>query len=358
MRVFTPLLATVTAALLGFAGSLSMVAPAAAVTEEFRPGAESPTGGFASAWKVSSPSDHMAQPFTQTETGNLATVRIKLNNIETGADFTSMNIHEFDDATGPAAEPLAGGSSSAITLEEPDGSGQLWAKVSFADRPLLTKGSRYALVIDPVTKSGENASFVMNIDWENSDHDFKPWVRNGADGWQGYSTGYLVFTSQLVTRFVAPTEPALKRASACGVEARVSLPNDEGVIYSETRDGDVITVTAAAAEGYFLEAGATTEWQFTVTAETCPEPKDPSVTTPEDPQEPVDPAEPADPSEPTEQPSEPTASKPTTDAKTPSTPESLASTGGNPGMIGLAAVAAITLGAALVVLRRARSARA
>ncbi|MBX3196294.1 MAG: hypothetical protein KF727_14500 [Microbacteriaceae bacterium] len=67
---------------------------------------------------------------------------------------------------------------------------------------------------------------------------------------------------------VTPLAPGLDPAAGCGVEPEVVVPSVEGVVYSQTRSGEVVSVTAAAAAGYVLPDGEW-EWEFTVTADPC-----------------------------------------------------------------------------------------
>ncbi|WP_370655289.1 hypothetical protein [Microbacterium terrisoli] len=59
---------------------------------------------------------------------------------------------------------------------------------------------------------------------------------------------------------VTPSAPELIPADECDVEATVSTLETEGVVHEQTRDGDTITVTATADDGYVIEEGAQTEW--------------------------------------------------------------------------------------------------
>ena len=67
---------------------------------------------------------------------------------------------------------------------------------------------------------------------------------------------------------VMPVAPTLEEAD-CGVEKSLSLPMIEGVDYAETRDGNVITVTAIATDGHVLSEGVETTWTFDVTPAPC-----------------------------------------------------------------------------------------
>ncbi|KIA73413.1 hypothetical protein ANMWB30_23400 [Arthrobacter sp. MWB30] len=63
---------------------------------------------------------------------------------------------------------------------------------------------------------------------------------------------------------VTPVAPELIPAAVCGIEATVSTPEVEGVVYRQTRTGSTITVTATATKGFVLADGATSSWEFTL----------------------------------------------------------------------------------------------
>ena len=102
------------------------------------------------------------------------------------------------------------------------------------------------------------------------------WVRLFArpDGGNGQViqviNTYLTITEKEVPVVeVTPEAPELIEAE-CGVELTVKIPEMEGVEYTQTRDGDLVTVTATAKEGYVIPENAPVEWIFSVAAEPCP----------------------------------------------------------------------------------------
>ncbi len=71
---------------------------------------------------------------------------------------------------------------------------------------------------------------------------------------------------------VFPTAPAVVDSTGCGVEPRVSIPEVEGVVYTQERSGDLLTVEAApASDRYRLSRGASTSWEISLAPEACPE---------------------------------------------------------------------------------------
>ncbi|WP_344344622.1 hypothetical protein [Agrococcus versicolor] len=54
----------------------------------------------------------------------------------------------------------------------------------------------------------------------------------------------------------------------CAAEPTLQVPTTTGVVYSQTRTGSSVTVTAAAAPGYALLAGAVTSWTYDLTPTT------------------------------------------------------------------------------------------
>ncbi|HLS01674.1 MAG TPA: hypothetical protein VK054_06790, partial [Beutenbergiaceae bacterium] len=98
------------------------------------------------------------------------------------------------------------------------------------------------------------------------------YVLEDSSGWTLASDGTATFEVTLddvdcdPLTVVIPETPTLTPADACGVEATVTLPDQEGVDYTQTRDGDVVTVTAEAEEGFEIDPSATTEWTLTIPA--------------------------------------------------------------------------------------------
>ena len=72
---------------------------------------------------------------------------------------------------------------------------------------------------------------------------------------------------------VVPDAPVLEQT--CNAESVVVIPEMTGVIYTTTRDGSTVTVTATAADGYVLAPDAVVSWTFDVTALTCTGPEIP-----------------------------------------------------------------------------------
>lgn len=61
---------------------------------------------------------------------------------------------------------------------------------------------------------------------------------------------------------VTPEAPKVYPGPLCGQNPYVSVPFDLNLKYTQTRDGDIVTVTVTANEGYTIAPGATTEWKF------------------------------------------------------------------------------------------------
>ncbi|WP_377464581.1 collagen-binding domain-containing protein [Populibacterium corticicola] len=82
--------------------------------------------------------------------------------------------------------------------------------------------------------------------------------------------GYLPFSCQddgnptqpPVLPAVTPVAPTV--TTGCGSSFDVILPTTTGVVYSKSRSGNKITVTATPASGYRFPAGVTSSWEFTV----------------------------------------------------------------------------------------------
>ncbi|TDP92375.1 hypothetical protein EDF62_1582 [Leucobacter luti] len=73
---------------------------------------------------------------------------------------------------------------------------------------------------------------------------------------------------------VTPVAPQQVIDTECGVVHSVSSPQVEGVTYTQTREGDHITVTATALEGYVFADGAQSVWEFDLQPDTpCLDPE-------------------------------------------------------------------------------------
>ena len=68
---------------------------------------------------------------------------------------------------------------------------------------------------------------------------------------------------------VQPLAPTMS-AAECGIEPSVIVPEVHGVMYSTTRDGNIVTVLASPAEGFRLSAESESTWVFDVTPIDCP----------------------------------------------------------------------------------------
>lgn len=111
------------------------------------------------------------------------------------------------------------------------------------------------------------------------------------------NNGY-VFTAGAVTSWVldlgeieacdevvTPIAPSVNVSNICGVGSTVHLPSVEGILYTNenpTATEGLVTVTAAAIDGYTLSAGAVTSWELdlgTITpCDTIVTPEYPTVT--------------------------------------------------------------------------------
>lgn len=263
-------LTAATAVAAALALSIGMSAPALAATDEFRPGVSSPSDTGNSSWH---PTDAgvslIAQTFTQPETGQVASFTFKLRDIASNNLFTAAALHTFDNATGPSPEPITGGVAQISLGDSVDN--QIEALLTFPSRPTLQEGERYAVVFNPLLQEFDDeasvASFVNYFSWSPHDPNFVTWnVLNGV--WEGYSTGQLIFSSQLVTAVATPEAPTLGTAE-CGVIPEVVLPDTEGVSYDVQQEGMSFLVTAEPVEGYELAVESDTSWTLEFTVNAC-----------------------------------------------------------------------------------------
>src|SRR5699024_4030065 len=52
--------------------------------------------------------------------------------------------------------------------------------------------------------------------------------------------------------FVVPAAPELETSEICDVESTVTIAETQGVEYTETREGNVVTIVAEAADGFVI----------------------------------------------------------------------------------------------------------
>lgn len=97
---------------------------------------------------------------------------------------------------------------------------------------------------------------AMPEGWDNEEYGAQPYQTVDAE------------VEVCVLKEVEPVEPTLTPGT-CGEESTVLLPEVEGIKYTETRDGDTVTVTAEAEEGFTFPEEATTEWTFEITVKEC-----------------------------------------------------------------------------------------
>lgn len=66
------------------------------------------------------------------------------------------------------------------------------------------------------------------------------------------------------TKCATPIAPTVAAATDCNIPGSVVIPTAEGVVYLETPQGNTVTVTAVATEGYGFAPGTTTEWTLDI----------------------------------------------------------------------------------------------
>lgn len=133
----------------------------------------------------------IAQPFIPESTGYAYDITLFIAD-EADRNFSSAQIHEFPEGESQiAAEPITGGAAVLSYSEQADESGHYEAVALFPQRPELTEGKRYAVVIDPesTTVPGRSASFHHSF--ENADGLNTLDKEEGE--WSGAFTGRLFF---------------------------------------------------------------------------------------------------------------------------------------------------------------------
>jgi len=86
--------------------------------------------------------------------------------------------------------------------------------------------------------------------------------------------GIARLTSGAPVETVSAPDPILNVSESCGVDSTYTIPEVEGVSYTESTDGTQVTITAQAIEGYELSRDSETRWSFDLAGEPCPEDQD------------------------------------------------------------------------------------
>lgn len=204
---------------------------------------------------------------------------------DTPHEFAAVSIHEVSEDDMVVDAPIAGGTGSVSFAAHAGGSEVVTATAAFGDRPPLTAGKRYAIVVDPTVTSETppvGASFPMTF---SSDFDYFISTQ-GAGGWDGSGvTGQLFFSVTLAMPAPAveilPLAPTLNPSTQCAVPGTVDLPEQDGVSYSVSTVGEDATVTASPLDGFAFPAEAVASWVFSVAAEPCA--VEPTLVTPQEP---------------------------------------------------------------------------
>lgn len=142
----------------------------------------------------------------------------------------------------------------------------------------LTEVTAIRLMADAghVVETGMSVSAIISVAFADG-------TEPGLDAWNTVSAGGRVegqsdnmlsteapsvgFTSAAT---VTPVAPVFNAAETCGVQGTVTIAETEGVVYTETREGDIVTVTASAVDGFALMPGAESSWEITIpAAEPC-----------------------------------------------------------------------------------------
>lgn len=72
---------------------------------------------------------------------------------------------------------------------------------------------------------------------------------------------------------VFPDAPSVTVSTECGVEPTVAIPEVPGVIYTQSRSGDLLTVKATPeSKEYELIKGAPSKWEIVMGSVACPTP--------------------------------------------------------------------------------------
>ncbi|MFC4224510.1 hypothetical protein [Lysinibacter cavernae] len=218
----------------------------------------------------------IGQPFIPESTGAVVDLTVWLSNVEPHS-FAGGAIYAFPIGGDVANEPIPGGVAQLSISDTPDPSvagDRLAATLSFPDRPVVTEGERYLLMLQPELIDGKTASFTMSLVFSGVGNLGTMTKESGV--WAGYATSrlwlQLRMAEPVVNVVVTPPAPVFVPSTACGIPATVALPSAEGATYTQSEDGTAVTVTAVPADGYEFPADAVTSWAYDVAPDPCPTP--------------------------------------------------------------------------------------
>ena len=220
-------------------------------------------------------------------------------------------VWQDDDADGVQddGEPGVAGVRVTLTGTDVDGNEVELSTVTDADGRYLFDGlasGTYRVTFD-VSVVDPEVEFTLQHQGEDTalDSDADPETGQTQEFELGQNTEDLTLDAGVIVKseVVEPVAPTLDLSQLCGEEATIVIPEVEGVVYEQSRDGASVTVTASVEDGYVFAEGAVTEWVLTIPkVEPCP-PTEPTPTpTPEPTEEPTPTPTPTPTPEPTEEP--------------------------------------------------------
>lgn len=83
--------------------------------------------------------------------------------------------------------------------------------------------------------------------------------------------GIARLTSGTPVETVTTLDPILNVSESCGVANTYTIPEVEGVSYTDEINGTQVSITAQATEGYKLSRDSETSWNLDLTGEPCAE---------------------------------------------------------------------------------------
>jgi hypothetical protein len=206
----------------------------------------------------------LAQPFSPATTGAAYDMTLWFTEPLPGL-IGFAEIRTVSDSGVLSDTPIAGGQGTATFSPKSDSTTlpdfAFWqATIAFPDSPILTQDASYALVWS--MPAFEDASFeVMPTPAGTSPIQFFV-----GGQWRVLYPLSAWFQLRMFTLLPAPT---LAPGVECRQEGTVNIPTVTGVVYSRSRAGSTVAVTAVADTGYIIPVGPTTSWTFDLSPRAC-----------------------------------------------------------------------------------------
>lgn len=178
-------------------------------------------------------------------------------------DVTGLEYEDFADA------PEVVGGEAVIGQPQPDAEQgtKYQLSLSFPELPELSTESRYLLVLDHVMGDYSKVSYAIGIEQPSAE---QPIVNTDNGYWAGYTNGRIWHEIFLVDPLL-PEVPELIESDTCDVPSEVRVPEQDGLEYTVTEDGNTVSVALDIPADFIVAPEADLgPWEFDITPEPCP----------------------------------------------------------------------------------------